>query len=156
MNGYCKYGDNCAFAHGENELKNRKISFNYKTKPCKQFFEIGFCPYGSRCQFSHKKEFDNNIINNNYNSNYKNNVSYLNSISDFLKSEKINEELLKRPRLLTFENIFHSQIGEAKENRKKFYEDILNAKYNLRLSEASTISEFSFDDDFKRNRFMSA
>ena len=28
----------------ENELKNRKISLNYKTKPCKQFFEIGFCP----------------------------------------------------------------------------------------------------------------
>ena len=45
MNGYCKYGDNCAFAHGENELKNRKISFNYKTKPCKQFFENSFCNY---------------------------------------------------------------------------------------------------------------
>ena len=149
MNGFCKYGDNCAFAHGESELKNRKISSNYKTKPCKQFFEIGFCPYGSRCQFSHKKEFENNKNN-------KNSISYLNSISNFLKSEKISEELLKRPRLLTFENIFHSQIGEAKENRKKFYEDILNAKYNLRLSEASTISEFSFDDDFKRNRFMSA
>ena len=149
MNGFCKYGDNCAFAHGESELKNRKISSNYKTKPCKQFFEIGFCPYGSRCQFSHKKEFETNKNN-------KNSISYLNSISNFLKSEKISEELLKRPRLLTFENIFHSQIGEAKENRKKFYEDILNAKYNLRLSEASTISEFSFDDDFKRNRFMSA
>ena len=62
MNGYCKYGDNCAFAHGENELKNRKISFNYKTKPCKQFFEIGFCPYGSRCQFSHKKNLKIIII----------------------------------------------------------------------------------------------
>ena len=147
MNGFCKYGDNCAFAHGESELKNRKISSNYKTKPCKQFFEIGFCPYGSRCQFSHKKEFD---IKN------KNSISYLNSISNFLKSEKINEELLKRPRLLTFENIFHSQINQTKENRIKFYEDILNVKYNnLRLSEASTISEFSFDDDFKRNRFMS-
>ena len=35
MNGYCKYEDNCAFAHGESELKNRKISVNYKTKPCK-------------------------------------------------------------------------------------------------------------------------
>ena len=149
MNGYCKYGDNCAFAHGENELKNRKISFNYKTKPCKQFFEIGFCPYGSRCQFSHKKEFENNKNN-------KNSISYLNSISNFLKSEKISEELLKRPRLLTFENIFHSQIGEAKENRKKFYEDILNVKYNFRLSDASTISEVSFDDDlFERNRFLS-
>ena len=148
MNGFCKYGDNCAFAHGENELKNRKISSNYKTKPCKQFFEIGFCPYGSRCQFSHKKEFETNKNN-------KNSISYLNSISNFLKSEKISEELLKRPRLLTFENIFHSQINQTKENRIKFYEDILNVKYNLRLSDASTISEISFDDDIKRNRFMS-
>ena len=107
MNNYCKYGDNCAFAHGENELKNRKLSFNYKTKPCKQFFEIGFCPYGSRCQFNHKNNFDSN--NNNYiyyNCIKSNNVSYLNSISDFLKSEKINEDLLKRPRLMTFENSF--------------------------------------------------
>ena len=43
MNGFCKYGDNCAFAHGEVELKNKKLNSNYKTKPCKQFFEIGFC-----------------------------------------------------------------------------------------------------------------
>ena len=32
MNGDCKYGDKCAFAHGESELKNRKMSNNYKTK----------------------------------------------------------------------------------------------------------------------------
>ena len=156
MNNYCKYGDNCAFAHGENELKNRKLSFNYKTKPCKQFFEIGFCPYGSRCQFNHKNNFDSN--NNNYiyyNCIKSNNVSYLNSISDFLKSEKINEDLLKRPRLMTFENIFHSNCFETKENRKKFYEDILNIKHNVRLSDASTISEISLDDEFERNRFLS-
>ena len=46
INKYCKYGENCAFAHGESELKNRKLSFNYKTKPCKQFFELGYCSYG--------------------------------------------------------------------------------------------------------------
>ena len=56
MYGECKYGDNCAFAHGDSELKQRKLTFNYKTKPCKQFFELGYCSYGSRCQFSHKKE----------------------------------------------------------------------------------------------------
>ena len=151
MNGFCKYGDNCAFAHGENELKNRKISLNYNKKHCKQFYEIGFCTYGSRCQFSNKKY----SYNKNSNNNNKKSISYLNSISDFLKSEIISEELLKRPRLLTFENIFHSEIGEAKENRKKFYEDILSAKHNLRLSEESTISEISFETDNKRNRFMS-
>ena len=32
------------------------MTFNYKTKPCKQFFELGYCSYGIRCQFSHKQE----------------------------------------------------------------------------------------------------
>ena len=56
MYGECKFGENCAFAHGDSELKQRKLTFNYKTKPCKQFFELGYCSYGSRCQFSHRKE----------------------------------------------------------------------------------------------------
>ena len=46
MNNYGKYGENCAFTDRENELKNRKMSFNYKTKPCKKlFFENSFCNY---------------------------------------------------------------------------------------------------------------
>ena len=46
MNNYCKNGENCAFTDRENELKNRKMSFNYKTKPCKKlFFENSFCNY---------------------------------------------------------------------------------------------------------------
>ena len=61
MNNYCKYGENCAnFAHRENELKNRKMSFNYKTKPCKKLlFENSFCNYWSGCQFSNKREYYN-------------------------------------------------------------------------------------------------
>ena len=150
MNGFCKYGDNCAFAHGENELKNRKMSFNYKTKPCKQFFENGFCNYGSRCQFSHKKEFETNKNN-------KNSISYLNSISNFLKSEKISEELLKRPRLLTFEFIVHSNDEETKENRIKLYEDFISIKNEMKFSEDSTTSGslYSEKNNNKRNRFMS-
>ena len=46
MYGECKFGENCAFAHGDSELKQRKLTFNYKTKPCKQFFELGYCSYG--------------------------------------------------------------------------------------------------------------
>jgi hypothetical protein len=38
MYGKCKYGDSCAFAHGNDELNKRKMSSNYKTKLCKQFF----------------------------------------------------------------------------------------------------------------------
>ena len=72
MYGECKFGENCAFAHGDSELKKRKLTFNYKTKPCKQFFELGYCTYGSRCQFSHKKESENSEENKE-----KVNVSYL-------------------------------------------------------------------------------
>ena len=81
MNGYCKYEDNCAFAHGESELKNRKISVNYKTKPCKQFFEIGYCSYGRRCQFSHKKEIK-----------FSNSFSYLKSLTDLISMKKLMKE----------------------------------------------------------------
>ena len=35
MYGECKFGENCSFAHGDSELKQRKLTFNYKTKPCK-------------------------------------------------------------------------------------------------------------------------
>ena len=91
MYGQCKFGDNCAFAHGDSELKKRKMTFNYKTKPCKQFFELGYCSYGSRCQFSHKKE--DAIGKNDKNDE----ISYLKIIKEFLSSEKeISHELVKR------------------------------------------------------------
>jgi hypothetical protein len=142
MNHYCKYGENCAFAHGENELKNRKLSMNYKTKLCKQFFETGYCPYGSRCQFSHKKE---HVY-----------INYINSISDFLKTEKINEDYIKRPRLVTFENIYKANFEETKNNRIKLFEDIKNIK---KISEDSISTESNENNQIKnknkRNRFMS-
>ena len=122
MNGYCKFGENCAFAHGESELKNRKMSFNYKTKPCKQFFELGYCSYGSRCQFSHKKENDKTFS-----------VSYLNILTNFVNNnnEKINENFLSKPRLVTFEILAHSNLKQMKENRIQLYEDFLNLPVEL-------------------------
>ena len=113
INGYCKFGENCSFAHGESELKSRKLSFNYKTKLCIQFFEFGYCPYGLRCQFSHKKE--------NYN------VSYLKILND-INDEKINQDLLSKRRLLTFENLVYFDLEKIKENRILLYEDLKNAK----------------------------
>ena len=56
MYGECKFGENCAFAHGDSELKQRKLTFNYKTKACKQFFLFLYWSYGSRYQFRYKKE----------------------------------------------------------------------------------------------------
>ena len=113
MNNYCKYGDNCAFAHGENELKNRKLSFNYKTKPCKQFFELGYCSYGSRCQFSHKQKFKS--------------ISYLKLLTNF-PFEKISDNILLKPRFDTFENLAHSNLKQVKECRIQLYQDLFNVK----------------------------
>ena len=133
--GQCKFGDNCAFAHGDSELKKRKMTFNYKTKPCKQFFELGYCSYGTRCQFSHKKE------------NSHNNFSYLKIIKEFLSSEnEISHELVKRPRLMTFEKITKSTLEESEKSKLKLYEDIINIKNSkFKLSEDTNYSNISKD-----------
>ena len=55
--GLCRYGENCAFAHGTQELREKThISAKYKTQLCYRFFELGYCLYGQRCQFRHRKE----------------------------------------------------------------------------------------------------
>jgi putative component of toxin-antitoxin plasmid stabilization module len=57
--GTCEFGDNCAFAHGIEELRNKvNMGLKYKTKKCKQFHEQGVCQYGSRCQFKHRDTAD--------------------------------------------------------------------------------------------------
>lgn len=49
ISGRCKFGRDCAFAHGEHELVSKHhVPNNYKTKMCKQFHEEGYCPYGNR------------------------------------------------------------------------------------------------------------
>lgn len=55
--GTCKYGENCAFAHGIQELREKThISTRYRTQQCYHFFELGYCLYGQRCQFKHRAE----------------------------------------------------------------------------------------------------
>ena len=141
MYGQCKFGDNCAFAHGDSELKKRKMTFNYKTKPCKQFFELGYCSYGSRCQFSHKKE--DAIGKNDKNDE----ISYLKIIKEFLSSEKeISHELVKRPRLMTFEKITESTLEESEKSKLELYEDIINIKNSkIKISEDTNCSNISID-----------
>lgn len=49
-NGFCAFGETCAFAHGKEELRGKA---SVKTKECKHFSELGCCSYGERCQFKH-------------------------------------------------------------------------------------------------------
>ena len=166
MYGECKYGNNCSFAHGDSELKQRKISFNYKTKPCKQFFELGYCSYGIRCQFSHKKDDflrDKNEKNGIFCDNNK--ISYLKIIKEFLSDDNnnISLELVKRPRLKTFENITGCSLQESENSKLQLYEDIINIKNNIlnnkknvkkismKFSEDSYYTNFSSDNNENNN-----
>ena len=147
MYGECKFGENCAFAHGDSELKQRKLTFNYKTKPCKQFFEIGYCSYGSRCQFSHKKE---SLTGKSDEGKEKDNVSYLKVLQELSSdSNNISHELLERPRLNAFESIAHSTLEQSKSCKLKLYDDIINLKNeNLNLKKKEK-KKFKFSEDTK-------
>lgn len=58
--GCCEYGNDCAFAHGGQELRQKThVTSQYKTKKCRGYHENGFCPYGSRCQFVHEERTKN-------------------------------------------------------------------------------------------------
>ena len=150
MYGECKYGDNCAFAHGDSELKQRKLTFNYKTKPCKQFFELGYCSYGSRCQFSHKREDLKDQKNEIENKN--NNVSYLKIMEELLSEENtISHELVKRPRLMTFENITHCTLEESENSKLQLYKDIIDLKNDKSKSNKNISFKVLEDTDSKSN-----
>ena len=147
MYGQCKYGENCAFAHGDSELKKRKLTFNYKTKPCKQFFEQGYCSYGSRCQFSHKKEELKNDEEKE-----KEKVSYLKIIEELLSEENtISHELIKRPRLLTFEQITHCSSEESRKSRLQLYEDIIKFKNDKSKKDKNKSYKLSEDTSSNSN-----
>ena len=149
MNGCCKFGDSCAFAHGYDELNKRKMSNNYKTKPCKQFFELGYCSYGVRCQFSHKmlKECEDE------NEDLRKEISYLKILSDFNdSSNEISHEVLKRPRLMTFENIASCSLDETEKNRRELYEDILAVKKKESEEPEHVFSDDTNDENSENNK----
>ena len=144
MYGECKFGENCAFAHGDSELKQRKLTFNYKTKACKQFFELGYCSYGSRCQFSHKKE----SLEGKCEGGKKDEISYVKIINELNSDSKhISHDLIERPRLTAFENMAHSTLEESKSCKLKLYEDFINLKNeNLNLKK-NEMKKFKFSED---------
>ena len=111
-NGYCKYGDKCAYAHGKENLRSKVTNTTaYRTKKCTQFFEQGYCPYGNRCQFAH--QLKSNIINNPYDKG----MSYTKILETISKFENVGniKKLVEKPRLPVFESIYKCE--KKKESR---------------------------------------
>jgi hypothetical protein len=51
--GVCKYGSDCLYAHGYEELKYQLRKNNYKTEMCRWEAKGQKCRYGKRCHFFH-------------------------------------------------------------------------------------------------------
>uniref|UniRef100_A0A0N5ADH9 C3H1-type domain-containing protein n=1 Tax=Syphacia muris TaxID=451379 RepID=A0A0N5ADH9_9BILA len=69
--GGCGFGQNCRFAHGEEELRPSKYVIpvdnpKYKTKLCDKYTRTGVCPYGDRCLFIHPETANSNGFANPY------------------------------------------------------------------------------------------
>jgi hypothetical protein len=53
----CRYGRQCRFAHGMQDLRPRDISTaNYKSQVCQNWEKTGSCPFGVRCRFLHDEQ----------------------------------------------------------------------------------------------------
>ena len=116
-NGYCKYGDKCAYAHGIENLRSKVTNTTaYRTKKCTQFFEQGYCPYGNRCQFAH--QLKSNIINNPYDKG----MTYTKILETISKLENVGniKKLVEKPRLAIFEEICKNEEG----NESRLLDDI--------------------------------
>ena len=118
----CKYGNNCSYAHGKENLRLKVTNTTaYRTKKCISFFEKGYCPYGNRCQFAHQLE--SNIINNPFDKK----MSYMKILEFFSKKEKIEnlENIIEKPRLQVFKDI----IPNEKNNPSTLLNDIKAITY---------------------------
>ena len=122
IDGKCKYGDKCAYAHGKENLRSKVTNTTaYRTKKCTQFFETGYCPYGSRCQFAH--QLKSNIINNPY----EKGMSYSKILGIISKLENVEniKKLVEKPRLPIFEEICKENKKEnEKETQSRLFNDV--------------------------------
>ena len=123
INGYCKYGDSCAYAHGKENLRVKITNTTfYRTKKCVQFFQQGYCPYGNRCQFAH--QLSSNIINNPYDRK----MTYQKTLETISKQENIEniKSLIEKPRLSVFKEIVDNNTqleSSLLEDIKRIYKE---------------------------------
>ena len=129
INGRCKFGDNCIFAHGKENLReNLCKKSGYKKRPCVNFFEKGFSMYGNRCQFSHDiKQFEkeeNDKKENNFS--YKLFFKELNmNLNDEYKKDI--ERIKERPRLKIFKKFVKIRKNVYLQ-KKNYVDEILGNK----------------------------
>jgi len=119
INGFCKYGDSCAYAHGKENLRSKITNTTaYRTKKCVQFFQKGYCPYGNRCQFAH--QITSNIINNPYDRK----MTYTKMLETISKQENIEniKGLVIKSRLSVFKEI----ANDNKDIKNTLLDDIKN------------------------------
>ena len=117
INGYCKYGDRCAYAHGKENLRSKITnSTAYRTRKCSQFFKNGYCVYGNRCQFAH--QLASNIINNPYDRK----MTYKKILETIAKLENVEniKKLIEKPRL----SIFKEVCNNKKIIKSNLFDDI--------------------------------
>lgn len=84
-NSFCAYGNKCRFAHGKEELFQKKTNVYMKNKKCKNFHKDFYCNYGNRCQFKHDERNLKEIR-----------VCYYSYFTCFIKSKSTIE--IKNPR----------------------------------------------------------
>lgn len=130
--------------------QKKTVTSNYKTKKCKQFFEIGYCAYGMRCQFSHILKIELESSNN---FSYRKTLEILSSKS--IELENIEDLFkFKRPRLRTFENIVN-----GKTTSTNLIEDVLELKKCLENDNNPSLENYQINiidkDIDKRSRFLS-
>ena len=125
IDGKCKYGDKCAYAHGKENLRSKVTNTTaYRTKKCSQFFEKGYCPYGNRCQFAH--QLKTNIVNNPYDEE----MSYTKILEIMSKLENVEniKKLVDKPRLPIFKEICKENVdiknGKGNENESRLFSDV--------------------------------
>ena len=132
INGKCKFGENCIFAHGKNNLRENLLKKSgYKKKPCVNFFDKGFCMYGNRCHFSHDLKFENK----NYLKEKINVFSYkflFNELNHFVydnNDKNIILNIKKKPRLKVFKKFV--KVKKSVFKKKKNYIDEILERNNF-------------------------
>jgi hypothetical protein len=130
--GYCEFGDQCAFAHGNQEIRQKQhISSNYKTKKCNQFHETGYCPYGVRCQFVHSLRRDcpsnSSLVRTAYLEAMENPELWFTHDPDCVCMQRKTRRRLPSFQQVSTSNSSNDELGENDSMGEKYQEDTIES-----------------------------